>query len=638
MAKPWRMIIQGWLLCFLCGVAWASSAQEPQATERATPRFQSQPCAKALLPANDERRIDCGVFTVPRDWSNAAAGSFDLAVARLTPSKQTSTTTPPLLYFHGGPGGSSTDQLAAIAAMWPASQALVLLDQRGSGRSQPRWCEASNAKLAALVLGATDDETWQQSRHDVLQQCVDELKSAGISAAYVGAMATVQDAEALRQALNISQWDLYGVSYGTVVALQYAQHAPAAVRRLILDSPYPPDEYLHSFSQNQQYLIGQLQQHCRAQASCQQQFGDLNQLYQRVLAQLDTAPLLLSLQALEKPFVLTPLKLQYLLNVAAMQRQSISMIPWWLDAVRRQDRIALQSLLRLALGHDRINVAVFMATECLERSRFAANSQAIDRLEAVMGLDKPQCQSLGESKPLVWPQQLSQPSLILSGALDVFQPDSARLANMLGERSSHLLLPMALHGVAATDACARQSMLEFLKAPQDWQALDCAASAGSQTLVTAARVDDDLVVLWQQLWAGQLPWALQAMVLCIALACGMGVVWPLLRITGLTLSGQVSRVQLGPMKASSALLCFAWIASYSGFVSAINAVLHAQTGEMLVGLPDAAVLWQRLLLLWMLPSAFVMHKAFTLRAVRQGITQLAWLLAAFLAISVHLLP
>ncbi len=67
-------------------------------------------------------------------------------------------------------------------------------------------------------------------------------------------------------------------------------------------------------------------------------------------------------------------------------------------------------------------------------------------------------------------------------------------------------------------------------------------------------------------------------------------------------------------------------------------MLHAQTGEMLVGLPDAAVLWQRLLMLWMLPSAFVMHKAFTLRAVRQGITQLAWLLAAFLAISVHLLP
>lgn len=638
MAKPWRTIIQGWLLWFLWGVAWASTAQEQRATESATSSFQSQPCAKALLPATDERRVDCGVLTVPRDWSNAAAGSFDLAVVRLTPSKQTSTTPPPLLYLHGGPGGSSTDQVAALASIWPASQPLILLDQRGGGRSLPRWCEASNAKLAALVLGATDDATWQQSRHDLLQQCIDELKNAGVSATFFGAMATVQDAEALRKALAIDQWDLYGVSYGSVVALQYAQYAPAAVRRLILDSPYPPDEYLHSFSQNQHYLIGQLQQHCRAQAACQQQFGDLNQLYQRVLAQLETDPLMMSVQTLEKPFVLTPLKLQYLLNLAAMQRQSLTLIPWWLDAVRRQDRQALQSLLSLALGHDQLNVGVFMYTECLERPRFAASSNATDPLEAVMGFDKPLCQSVGEFKPLRWPEQLAQPSLILSGALDLFQPDSARLANLLGERSSHVLLPLALHGVIADDACARQTMMAFLQTDSPWQAPACATATSNQALVLAASSDADLVLLWQQLWAGHLPWALLAMLLCMVLACAMGVLWPLLRVTGLTLSGQVSRVQLGPMKASSALLCFVWIASYSGFVAAINRVLQLQTGELWVGLPESAVLWQRLLVVWMLPSALVMHRAFRLRAVRQGMTQLAWLLAAFFAMTLHLLP
>ena len=51
----------------------------------------------------------------------------------------------------------------------------------------------------------------------------------------------MQDIEAIRQALGYEKLVLYGTSYGTKVALEYAERYPEHVEALVLDSVVPPE-------------------------------------------------------------------------------------------------------------------------------------------------------------------------------------------------------------------------------------------------------------------------------------------------------------------------------------------------------------------------------------------------------------
>lgn len=97
----------------------------------------------------------------------------------------------PWLAIHGGPGSGA--QPGLVQPLDPARHRIVALDQRGAGASRPRGRTAGNT-LAALVC----------------------------------------DMERLRQTLGIAQWSLLAGSWGTVVALAYAQQYPAQVQRVVL--------------------------------------------------------------------------------------------------------------------------------------------------------------------------------------------------------------------------------------------------------------------------------------------------------------------------------------------------------------------------------------------------------------------
>lgn len=97
----------------------------------------------------------------------------------------------PWLVLHGGPGsGSQPDVLQAFRL---DQQQVILPDQRGAGLSRPRGYTAGNH--------------------------TDQL---------------VADLECLRQALGIARWSLLAGSWGTVLALRYAQCYPQRVQRLVL--------------------------------------------------------------------------------------------------------------------------------------------------------------------------------------------------------------------------------------------------------------------------------------------------------------------------------------------------------------------------------------------------------------------
>lgn len=97
----------------------------------------------------------------------------------------------PVVLLHGGPGGGCSPKMRRFHD--PARYRIVLFDQRGSGRSTPH---------ADLV----DNTTWD----------------------------LVADIERLREHLGIARWQVFGGSWGSTLALAYAQKHPAAVTELVL--------------------------------------------------------------------------------------------------------------------------------------------------------------------------------------------------------------------------------------------------------------------------------------------------------------------------------------------------------------------------------------------------------------------
>jgi len=97
----------------------------------------------------------------------------------------------PVVFVHGGPGGGTDGKQRRFFD--PAKYRIVLFDQRGCGRSTPH---------ASLV----DNTTWH----------------------------LVADIEALRGHLGIERWQVFGGSWGSTLALAYAQKHPDRVTELVL--------------------------------------------------------------------------------------------------------------------------------------------------------------------------------------------------------------------------------------------------------------------------------------------------------------------------------------------------------------------------------------------------------------------
>ncbi len=167
----------------------------------------------------------CGRVAVPLDRSGALPGTISLRVKALPPGGGGAPQAT-VVALAGGPGQAATPLLGAFAGVLKPvlrTRELVTFDQRGTGGSGLLRCDGLTApgSLASSVLA-----------------CANEIGPGRV--AYTTA-ASVADVEAVRAALGVDKLIVYGTSYGTKVALEYAATYPQHVDRLILDSAVPPD-------------------------------------------------------------------------------------------------------------------------------------------------------------------------------------------------------------------------------------------------------------------------------------------------------------------------------------------------------------------------------------------------------------
>ena len=181
--------------------------------------------------------VQCGTVNVPLDRSGGTPGTVALHVEVL-PAQGTARGV--MFLIAGGPGQGSAGSFdlspgfnrELMQFMFPG-YTLVAFDNRGTGQSGLIDCPA----LQKTVTGSVDVEA------RLAADCANIIGPARI---FYSTRDHADDMEAVRAALGVDKIGLYGVSYGTKLALAYALGYPAHVERLILDSVVPvqfPDPF-----------------------------------------------------------------------------------------------------------------------------------------------------------------------------------------------------------------------------------------------------------------------------------------------------------------------------------------------------------------------------------------------------------
>ncbi len=189
----------------------------------------AQPAAGASItftPCPDAISFSCASLPVPLSRAGNVPGSIALSVERRLAGPQPSTTA--VVALAGGPGQAALPLAEFMAeAIAPAlrTRDLLVFDQRGTGTSDPLGCKAVESFSGGSVS-------------KLFEQCALQIGPARGS---FTSEESVQDIEALRVAGGYQKLVLYGTSYGTKVALEYAQQYPQHVEALVLDSVVPVD-------------------------------------------------------------------------------------------------------------------------------------------------------------------------------------------------------------------------------------------------------------------------------------------------------------------------------------------------------------------------------------------------------------
>ena len=239
-----------------------------------------QPCG---LPGVAKDAL-CGQYEVFEDRAAQKGRKLKLNVT-LLPALVDKPAPDPIFYFAGGPGGAaSTYANASFMTQMHRTRDVVLVDQRGTGRSNPLRCEfrGDPADMRGyFVEGMT---------LEAVRACRTELEKVADLKLYTTSIA-MADLDDVRAALGYDKINVYGGSYGSTAALAYLHLYPQHVRAAAVTGVAPLDYKLPlPFGKGIERALERLFADCAADAQCQAAFPELRKEWATVVARLDAGP------------------------------------------------------------------------------------------------------------------------------------------------------------------------------------------------------------------------------------------------------------------------------------------------------------------------------------------------------------
>ena len=303
----------------LAGMANAADSPVPAAA-----RLTLTPCRLENPEHIGSVTAECGVLAVPENPDRPQGRQISLYVARV-PAINRRKRPDPLFVLAGGPGMAATTFYTTVAPAFERihrDRDIVLLDQRGTGRSNPLNCELSDD----LVAQETDAQIVAEA-----ERCLKQT-SAHADVAYYTTSVAVRDLDEARAALGYEQINLYGGSYGTRVAQHYVRRFPTHTRSVILDGVVPPTLTLGpAVALDAETALLNILSRCADQTECRARFGDPVTDYRKLSAQMRAHPVPITLEdptsGESSKLELTMLHLATVLRLATYSPQEAALLP-----------------------------------------------------------------------------------------------------------------------------------------------------------------------------------------------------------------------------------------------------------------------------------------------------------------------
>jgi pimeloyl-ACP methyl ester carboxylesterase len=357
---------------------------------------QASPVPVVCGTSFDLPAADCGTVTVPVDRSGKVPGKVRLFYSHLRSPKHSKST---IALFPGGPGGATSilgyDVLPELRKSLPDHD-LLLLDQRGTGRSQYLDCDRELAVgETGLLLGDTS-----RALGKGVQRCAKRL---GARRSFYTTRDTVADLEAVRQALGIDKFVLYGVSYGTRDAMAYARAYPQHVDRMVLDS-LVSDAGINAFGLNTVQAVPRLLRGLCRGGGCNGITADPVADLQKLVGELAQAPMrskrAVSLAGCSTHVAVTRSRLFGLFQAADEDPQLLAQLPVAIHQAAEGQPYQLSVL--LSVNSPKLAICVFIK---LYEQLFPQNDMRADlELVAHEFSTADQMATLCEESTLPWPR------------------------------------------------------------------------------------------------------------------------------------------------------------------------------------------------------------------------------------------
>jgi pimeloyl-ACP methyl ester carboxylesterase len=450
-----------WIFCSAIG---AASADEP---------LRLAECRLESTVAHGSVAARCAEYRVRENRDDPQSKELQLHVA-VIPALRLEPAADPLFILSGGPGQAAGDFYLSVAPAFARirrDRDLVLVDQRGTGRSNLLQCELP------------DDSDFTVHDPQKLQALVRECLAAlpGDPRYYTTSIA-VRDLDDVRAALGYQTVNLYGISYGTRVAQHYMRRYPERVRAAILDGVVPAEVALGpDIAIDAQRALDSALQRCVHDAGCARQFPEIPAQFLALQERLRKEPFSVTVPhpvtGVGTSTKLDAARFSSAIRLLSYADETISTLPLLIheaQSLREPQALAAQYLRIESDVAEQIAAGMHFAVVCSEDApRWAQQNVSEEALArtyigtAFMSAMRAICaewprgpvdEDFGE------PLQTSVPTLILSGSNDPVTPQRYAEQIMKGLRNGrHLVAAGQGHGQLAV-GCIPRLTAEFINA------------------------------------------------------------------------------------------------------------------------------------------------------------------------------
>ncbi|MEU4067557.1 alpha/beta hydrolase [Streptomyces wedmorensis] len=254
--------------------------------------FEPGPCPRTADPIPDLARAHCGTLTVPENRSRRHGRKITLAVA-IIPAVGKRPASDPIVWLAGGPGDDAVSEIPmAVAGGLNRDRDVIFMSQRGTYSADPEiTCpniDAFNARALGLVSNAPSTG---RLHVEATRECRDRVASQGADRRAYNDIESSADYDALRKALGVKQWNVFGISYGTHLALNYMRLHPKGIRSVGIDGVLPPSLAggAVTWKAAREGFDG-LFKACEDQPACNTRYPDLKGTFLRLVSELEARP------------------------------------------------------------------------------------------------------------------------------------------------------------------------------------------------------------------------------------------------------------------------------------------------------------------------------------------------------------